>query len=68
MKHNKEQKADSGFVSKGIAKPPVMRSCPVCSSQNLATIKTGFFALGVYFPSKIKDKMCLSCNHEFYSA
>lgn len=25
MKHNKEQKADSGSVSKGIAKPPVVR-------------------------------------------
>ena len=25
MKHNKEQKADSGSVSKGIAKPLVMR-------------------------------------------
>lgn len=41
------------------------RCCPSCGSQNLATIKRGFYALGVYFPTKNTEKKCLSCNCEF---
>jgi hypothetical protein len=40
MKHNKEQKADSGFISKGIAKPLVIGSARALKTPTQNVIKT----------------------------
>jgi rubredoxin len=64
MKFNNEDKQ----VSQHHSKLPVIRCCPSCGSQNLATIKRGFYALDVYFPTKQTEKKCFSCNHEFDTA